>query len=545
MECKIQKLFDEISNEYSLIILNWAYKKLGNREQAEDLAQEVFLQVFSAITKQIMEGKEVVKLDHLLWKIAHYVWCHYLRQGEKVKQMVSIDELQLSDESDFTNSYSDEEDKRVLIRNLRDKISRLNYLQREIMISFYIEELSIQQIADKFHMKNSAVKWHLFDTRKKLKKEIKNMDNVEYVYRPRVLNMAISGNCLPNPDTDRIGQNLMMQNICIACYYESKTLDELNNMLGIPKVYIEHDLQWLVEREFIEEKSGKYTTIFMIDTVEYEQGKYEVYLHHKKNLLDVIVSELIASEKKIRDVGFYGADKPMSHLLWMLIYQFASFVEVPYVDIEAPIRPDGGRYFPLGFDRTDYAVNSKVIDKKNWSYNGPKEYDNFQWFGLYNFGSSDIQQLISGYSKKWSNLKELFIKIIKEEVSIQNMNKEEQYMLSELVEKGFVTIQNEKLCPNLYIFTKEQYDLLKNEIFTPIKEIIKDEFSKFVLDIKSYCRNKIPPHLMGQADLYVKMALYDLGYVTTICAFNDGKLYEPIDSIDGGRLTFLYCKENS
>ena len=45
-----QSLFAKITDEYSSKILNWAVKKTGSRPDGEDLAQEVLLQIFNAVS---------------------------------------------------------------------------------------------------------------------------------------------------------------------------------------------------------------------------------------------------------------------------------------------------------------------------------------------------------------------------------------------------------------------------------------------------------------------------------------------------------------
>lgn len=75
----INQLFEEITKEYSLQILKWAYKKCGDGYRAEKLAQEVLTQVFSAIQKSKEAGKTIEQMEHFIWRIAHYVWCHSLR----------------------------------------------------------------------------------------------------------------------------------------------------------------------------------------------------------------------------------------------------------------------------------------------------------------------------------------------------------------------------------------------------------------------------------------------------------------------------------
>jgi len=533
-----EQLFTQIADEYSLMLLNWAYKKLGDREKAEDLAQEVLVQVFSTIKKDIKAGKQVEKLENLVWKVAHYVWCHHLRRLKTYRMYVPVDELQISSDSDFVAEYAEKEHEKQLILRMRKQIARLSFLQREIMISFYLDKLTVKQIAEKLNISEQAVKWHLFDTRKKLRREIIAMKNTDYVYRPRKLHMAISGQSYSYADTDVINNSLTKQNICVACYDQPRTLDELNEILGIPKAYLEYDLQWLIEREFVTEEKEKYSTSFAIETAQSEQEKNAIYLKHKEKLSDVIINELFSSEDKLRKIGFCGSDKPMEKLLWLLIYQCAGYIRVPFT-LDPPIRPDGGRYYPLGFDRTDFDKIEKVVDTSGWACNGSIYNGNFWWFGLYNFGQSEIQYLIGGSLPEWQQLRELLCRIVDNKYDVSTLNENDRFNLAKLVEKGFVTIDGRKALPNFCIFSPEQHKQLEQSVFEPIVSKIADAIQNLQDDLSNYYDKTIPKHLKSYKPLLMRLAINDLGYLTTIFAFNDGKLYVPKDSRDGEFLTLM------
>ena len=56
--------------EYSLPLLRWARGKTGDPTAAEDLAQEVWLQFFSAAGREAEAARAIARPEHLLWKIA-------------------------------------------------------------------------------------------------------------------------------------------------------------------------------------------------------------------------------------------------------------------------------------------------------------------------------------------------------------------------------------------------------------------------------------------------------------------------------------------
>lgn len=490
----IQQTYETIAEAYALPLYHWACRKLGNPDQARDLAQEVLVQVFASVRRDMAAGVPIQKPEHYVWRIAHYVWCNWLRKNTIYRQHVSIESLSLPTGEDFTETCALEEEQRLLLASLRRQMAGLDRLQREIMVSFYIDGRSVRQIAEKLGVSQSAVKWHLHETRRKLKERVTCMETADYVYRPRRLHMGISGQGVPALDTKRIEDSLVRQNLCIACYQSPKTLSELHEILGIPKAYLEEDLRWLTEREFLSEDRGRYATLFYIETAQDEQAKYAVYLRHRTAVSDALVDGLLEAEVAIRSIGFHGCGQPMERLLWMLIYRMADHIRIPYGDVEErPVRPDGGRYFPLGFDRTDFSQISKALDTSGWAYNGTMCNNRFWWFGLYNFGKSEIEDLVNAWTPDWLRLQRLLLRCLQEGLDPASLSEEERYDLSRLVQKGFVELSGGSVRPRFCVFTAEQYRRLEAEVFNPLERRLSPAVMALNRELEGYWKGKLPP----------------------------------------------------
>lgn len=536
----MNRLFEQIAKDYMPILLNWAFRKVGDREKAEDLTQEVLMQIFTAIRKN---GSEIADPEHFVWKIAHYTWCNYVRGIERGKKCISMENLQLEDPDDFAGDYAEEEYRREMTLRMRRQVSRLNSLQRDIMISHYIEGLSVQRIAEKKQMTESAVKWHLFQTRKKLKKEITTMENKDYVYRPRKLHMALSGEMNSKaPDIVMIKNSLTKQNICLACYDQARTTEELSDLLGIPAAYVESDLEWLVKREFVEKTGSGYATSFPIISNADEQGEYGVFLQYRSKLLNVITEELTAAQYAVREIGFYGSDRAYDRLLWLLIYQFCRSLHISYPDVKRSVRMDGGNYLPLGFERADDGNVSKAVDTSGWAYNGSMCINNFSWFGMYNFGESEIEGMMFAYTSEGKQMQDLLCQLIDSDFHVSGLDEEKKFILAKLAQKGFVTVRDDRAFPTFCIFTEEQYRRLKEEIFAPIAEKLAPILPELVADMEAYYKGKLPRHLRDYYQTMVALGLKDIAFLTTFFAFEDGFLYRPADGHDGEFLTLMYVR---
>ena len=510
----------------------------------EEITKEYSLQIFSAVQKSTAEGKRIEQVEHFVWKIARYVWCHSLRKNTRYV-MCSLEE-DLRDESDFAGELAEREEQTQLITQLRKQVSRLNYLQREILVSFYIDGLPQKTIAEKLGISESAVKWHLHDTRQKLKKEMaedmKHQDNQNYVYRPGKLSMAINGEMPPKADIGPLEDSKVRQNLCIACYEETKSLDELTELLGIPKAYLEFDLQWLVEREFMSCENGRYATTFYINSETAKQECYKVYCNLREQVSDVIVKGLLEAEEKIRAVGFHGSNQPMEKLLWLLIYVFCDYYQYEDGDLrfEKPIRPDGGKYFPLGYLEDSDKIREWALDNRDFAYCGPARDGGFSWFGLYNFGYSEILDLMDRFTPESERMNTLLVELVNKDFDISYLGEDRKCDLAKLVEQGYVKLQGDKAIPQFVVMSGEQLNRLYDEVFAPIAEKLKPGYTLLKTELKKLYGEKMPKHLKEVSRLPFVQSLYAMQYVTSLLAFKDDLLYVPKDGEEGQFLTLMY-----
>lgn len=518
--------------EYSLTLLRWARGKTGDPTAAEDLAQEVWLQFFAAARREADADRSIAQPEHLLWKVARHVWLKSLRRRE----LLPLPE-DSPDPEDFPARLADAQEDARLRAWVHQRIVNLNRLQREIFILYYVERVPQREIARRLGVNENTLRWHLSDTRRKIKEEANCMTDTEFVYRPRKLHLGINGQAVAQMDTTRINTNLLMQNILLACYDEGRTAAELAEMLGVARPYIEHDIDWLVKREFLSEVKGRYFTTFMISTCTQDDQIYRVYEAHKPALSATICQYLINHEADIRRIGFIGCDRPMSKLLWTLIYLFTRNLPQPSETPLPPYRPDGGRYWPLGFDRSDYDPQSP---RAGFAYNGAMNSNGFYWFGLHNFGTSEIEHMMDAWTPEYLGLRTLLIKLIHADFDPACVTEEEKFTLAQLIEKGFLRKTDDALTPNFLIFTGEQYNTLREEIFAPLAEALRPEIATLAHDLHKLSLSNLPPHLKHLAPLAEAMAQHDVAYMTELLAFRDGTLYQPVDKRDGEFLTMAY-----
>lgn len=160
---------DEIYKKYNSQLFKWYLSKTHNYIDAEDLLQEINYQLVLTLSKDIV----IVDEERFIWKIAYYTWCKMAKKYIKAKEIVSMtSEMEniLSDNFDITKQVEIDEVKDVLLKC----ISKLNDMTKKCVILYYYEDLSIKEISNMLNIKDSLVKYYLFQARKKIRSELEN-----------------------------------------------------------------------------------------------------------------------------------------------------------------------------------------------------------------------------------------------------------------------------------------------------------------------------------------------------------------------------------
>jgi RNA polymerase sigma-70 factor (ECF subfamily) len=161
--------FSTLVKKYESAVYGLCYHKVGNFTDAQDLAQEAFVQAYL----DLPQLRDATKFSHWLYRIASNVCTTWLRrQGRKRKiQSVPLDDA-LEEYGDFidekASSPHDAVEYKELSAPVADAISALSEKNRLAVTLYYIDGLSYGEIADFLDVPQSTAKSRLNKARKKL-----------------------------------------------------------------------------------------------------------------------------------------------------------------------------------------------------------------------------------------------------------------------------------------------------------------------------------------------------------------------------------------
>jgi RNA polymerase sigma-70 factor, ECF subfamily len=165
--------FGQLIDRHASAIVNLAYRMVGNRAEAEDLAQEAFLAAFKALSTFRADSK----FSTWLYRIASNKckdWLRAKRPGMG-QQDVDIDEIldiHVAEEQTPERLLSQQQ----VAQELEQAIQRLPPLYREAFVLKHVEGLSYEEMEEILGVNGDTLKMRVYKGRLQLSRELASLN---------------------------------------------------------------------------------------------------------------------------------------------------------------------------------------------------------------------------------------------------------------------------------------------------------------------------------------------------------------------------------
>ena len=155
--------FARLVSKYQHMVYNLAFKMMGNLEDAEEVAQDTFLQVHRSLPG--FKGKS--KFSTWLYRIAYHKALDALKNRKRKLSAHSIDAFPSLDIPSLENHWEllETKERKDMIKKA---VAELDGSDAVVITLFYYEELSLNEISKILMVEVNAVKVKLFRARKRL-----------------------------------------------------------------------------------------------------------------------------------------------------------------------------------------------------------------------------------------------------------------------------------------------------------------------------------------------------------------------------------------
>ena len=475
------QLHEQIA-EVSKTIFSFCLTKTSNRQDAEDLSQDIILELFRSV-KNIRDDKAFYGF---MWAVAENIYKQWYKKKLKSKT------CELTD--DIANTLVDfEPDNNSDIYLLRRELSLLSEKYRKATILYYIDGNSCHQIADKLNLSESMVKYLLFKSRKILKEGM-NMERKlgELSYNPKNLIPLYNGSG-PNRFWEFMNHK-MRQNIVNACYNDSLTAQQISLETGIPLPYIDDELKALVDKAIIIKDGTHYKANIIVITTECtEEIRRNVEIYHRK-IADIISEFLDKHLDDFKAIGFVGNNFSDNSLRWQLMTYVLAAITLYNTDV---LNTNDASSFP----KTAWGDNAYIwlVEKDNsikdfifnFSQENSRQGDRIHFFDYLPNPKGDHHDFYGN---------ERYVNILCDVArhNCENFSEYDLEAVADMIKKGYVLKHDESYKVTMPVLTLEQY----NKVVKLVSEFINHNLKEAILEMDATATKILsehtPKHLQSQ-----------------------------------------------
>lgn len=161
--------FRVLIERYQKPIFNMAFRMCGDYDEAADLAQEAFLQIYRVLDKYDPNKK----FFSWMYRVSHNICVNVL--NKRPKNVVGMDEIR--ENSLYTEDPMAQPEKYYSNQELRSKIDQailnLPDTYHDVIYMRFVHNLSYQQIADVMGLPISTIETRIYRGKALLQKELK------------------------------------------------------------------------------------------------------------------------------------------------------------------------------------------------------------------------------------------------------------------------------------------------------------------------------------------------------------------------------------
>ncbi len=178
-----REAFDILIRKYQRQAVAVSYRLLGNSHDAMEVTQDAFLKAYSSLATLQKPGA----FGGWLMRIVSNLSLNF-RRGRKTRSQLPLDDLLGPTDAGQTDATGGSSDwtarggdplhrlqSEEMGRKLQEALANLPEKQRLAIIMFTIDEMPQKDVAEALQCSVEAVKWHVFQGRKRLKQLLKDV----------------------------------------------------------------------------------------------------------------------------------------------------------------------------------------------------------------------------------------------------------------------------------------------------------------------------------------------------------------------------------
>lgn len=358
---ELLKIMDEKLMEK---LFGFCYARTRDSQEASELCSDIVYELVNAANR---EG-DIESLYGFLWRIARNTYYDFANKKKQNSGLL----YQGNPEDIFPllADAQDEDDSEALLDAVYRRIAFLTKAYREVMILFYLDGLSVAEIAGRLNVSETAVRQRLFAARRKIQSEVEEMKGIDsrpVIFDP--MEYCIFGTGDPSwGDPRNVCTKQFSRHLVWLCRKRSITPAEAAEQLHVPAVYVEEELEAL--RKGVNGQygllrrldNGRYAiNLLLFDREEVRQLR-EAYMEQVPTFCRAVKDYVEAHMEEYLAFPYLNRDRDRNLILWQQVHK------IPRVFRDCVERILAERYFAqAGKAERPFSVYGYVEDGRDCS----------------------------------------------------------------------------------------------------------------------------------------------------------------------------------
>ncbi len=538
---KKQELLKFIDSELLEKLFGFCYTRTNDSYEAEELCSDI---IFSIIKASRTDG-DISNVYPFIWKIAHNVYADFSEKRRK-----NADTLYDGDPNELLMRVPTEDtvdDSYELLTKVYQRIAFLTKAYRDVMVMFYIDGLTVKEIAKLQSTSEVAVRQRLFSARKKIKSEVEEMNDNNKPIALDDINFIIWGTGSPGWGDPRNGFcRKFSTHIVWLCRNKPMSASEIAKELNVPTVYVEEELEILAmgsngEYGLLRRlENGKYAINFVLLEKDVFEKANELYTQHLPKICDTIIKYIETHKEEYLSYPYLNKKVDMNLIMWQQIqsisYSFSNNVERvlrdkhfnSYGNIERPFSVfgyvDNGKYYGGGCDG---------ISAENICGYTAVHIDNI-------YITRIKKHFHCGHNISKDPQLQLAIKAIKG-LAVSDLSDKDKEHAAKAIESGYLYREDDKLYTKILVSSVDNLDVYK--ISKGLREgYFEAEAESLAAKIAELIKKSIPEYLYSEWELANSLANMPILDAVVEYLIEKGVMTAPEDGI-GAEGCWMFVEE--
>lgn len=529
---KRNELLNHLNDELLDRLFGFCYARTGDSYEAEELCSDILY----ALVRAAGRDGDITQVYPFIWKTARNVYADF---SEKKRRRA--DNLYAGDADEILAYVPDADgtdDTDELLAAVYRRIAFLTQAYRDVMIRFYLEGLSVAEIAQRQHVTENTVRQRLFSARQKIRSEVKEMS--DNCFKPVALDQIeyeIWGTGNPGWDDPRnVCTRMLSRHIVWLCRKKPKLASEIAAELNVPTVYVEEELEILRRGE-----NGKYGLLRRLDNGRYainfilfdrdtNERAHALYTAQMPNICSIIAAYIETHKAEYLAFPYLNRKPDLNLILWQQIFTmsraFAENVErilreKYFADAEQPDRPFS--VFGFVWNGKSYGGGWDTIEARNLC--------SFSRVRLSNIYITRIKKHFGcGHNAANDQKIQLALRAI-DGLNVSALSSDEQEQAARAIECGYLFREGDTLYTKILVSRLADWDHLFDISEGMNSGVFEQEAEKVAAQIAALIRAVVPAYLHGEWQLANRLANMPVLDGVVECLIERGILIPPENGI--------------